>query len=354
MKHFAKAAAAILLTLPLMGAEIIIPAAGVVEGVNGSSWKSDVTLHNAGSETTTVTMTFHDAEGPVGTSEVTIGPRQTKTFVNVVSSEIGVQNGLGALVLSTGDLAAKKLSVSSQTYTSGPAGQLGQDVPSYTTAELARSGDTSIVSGPSNIETSRFNFGLYAHEDSVVELVLYRADGTEAAKTIKEYDAMTQRQYNGVNSVFGVGGMNGDTVYARVGSGAVILYGSTIANDSNDPAFVTQHVTRENFATMLLGVDINQDGTIDIADADGDGVLDSALKIAYTGFPETLDIIVVDPEGETVSLELITEADDMKLYGMNTLQIYPFVTRRGTSDTIVLRASDGFVSSDVVIPVDFL
>lgn len=345
----------LLSTLPLSGAEIVVPVAGVTSGGFGSYWQSDLTIHNVGSSPAEITLTFATSEGPERATEITVGPKETRIYRNVVGDQLGVSSGIGALILEADAVTASKLSVASRTFTVGDAGQLGQDIPAYREDGFARSGETAVISGPVDVDTSRFNFGMFAAEDARVELALYRADGTLETEETVEIDGLTQLQYtNGVESLLKSVPMDGDTLYARVVSGAVVFYGSIVANDSNDPSFVPQNVTRENYASVLVGVDVDEDGTVDIADADGDGVLDQPIRIAYTGFPYTIDVIAIDPEGNQVTLDLLNEAVDIKLYGGNVLQIYPVANRRGTSTDIILRASDGALSTEFILPVDFL
>lgn len=342
------------MALSASAAELIVPVAGATEGALGSSWQSDLVFHNIGSTMVSAEVTLHTSAGATESIVVLVGPGRTVLLQDVVGTEMNLSNVTGALVIEVDDFAARKLIVNSRTYTTGPAGPFGHDIPVYRSDELSRAGDTAVITGPADVDLARFNFGIYAATDSEVEWTLVRSDGTRESSLIEAYEAGTQFHYNaGIRNFLGLTPMNGDVIYARVRSGDVITYGTTIDNLSNDPSFTRGITTRENFDVALLGVDMNQDGVIDIADADGDGVLDQPMEIAISGFPTTLRVVAVDPEGEQVELVLLTQSGDISLRAGGILQIYPFSTRKGTSDTIMLRASDGVASTDFVLPVVF-
>lgn len=351
--------ALLLVTLVAAGAfaeSLIIPAAGTGEGKLDSQWQTELTLHNAGMEPITLTLEFRDVNGLVGSTSIVVLARQTLSLQDVVRTEFGRDAATGALVISGEDLQLRKLAVSSRTFATSPAGEFGQDVPAFRTTHALIPGDTGVVAGPSSPATARFNFGLYAVEEASVEWVLLRADGTEASHVSREYAGGTQVQYvGGVETLFGVQPGGNDVVYARVRSGSLLLYGSIVNNATNDPTFVTFSRTRENFGPELIGLDLNEDGSPDILDLDGDGVLDRAISIATGyGFPAFFRVLVEDPEGSAVILTLGNMQSEASLIGDGrTIQWLPWSSRRGTSSALILHAFDGTDTVEFTIPVNF-
>ena len=340
------------LALGATAAELVVPVAGASEGAFGSKWQSDLVFHNIGSAMVTAEVTLYTTEGEQASIVVFVGPGKTLNIADVVGTEMGLSNVTGALVIEVDDIEARKLIVNSRTFTSGPAGPFGHDIPAYGGSELTRTGETAVITAPATIEGTRFNFGIYAAADSEIEWVLVRADGTEENPVVVTYEAKTQFHYNrGIRNFLNLTPADGDVLYARVRSGAVITYGTAINNASNDPSFSRGIATRENIDVLLLGVDLDEDGVVDIADADGNGVLDEPITVSIHGFPTFLRVIAVDPEGSEIALELVTTSNDIRLLEGGVLQIYPSLSRRGTSDTIVLRATDGVAFTDIVLPV---
>jgi hypothetical protein len=342
----------------LSAAQLIVPAAGAGAGARGSQWQSDVTIHNAALTPASLTFSFHDSDGLVASFPFTVAARETVTITDIVASAFGVSTlsgaVTGAIVIEADEITLLKLAVTSRTFATSEAGEFGQDIPALTPAAAAGTGDTAVLAGPSEVSGSRFNFGLYTLEASTVEWVLVRSTGDIGATVDSEYDANVQVQYNrGIQTLLAAQPAPDDVVYARVLSGSVIAYGSIVNNASNDPGFVPAFRTRENFPAKLLGIDLNEDGNIDIP-ANADGVLESPVPLrASHGFPNYFRIVVVDPEGAEVHLELVDPPSDVRLLDGGTVRWFPVGSLSGTSGALIVSASDGFAETRFLIPVTF-
>lgn len=75
---------------------MVFPAVGSVPGVNGAFWQSDLTLHNPYRETLRLTLRY--VTGESGTDRrLTLAPRQTLRWENVIRTLFANQNSLGIL-----------------------------------------------------------------------------------------------------------------------------------------------------------------------------------------------------------------------------------------------------------------
>lgn len=334
---------------------ILIPAAGTGPGAAGSQWATDLTIHNAGIDPVTVTLTFHDASGRVATSPLTLEGRSTVTRSDIVRSIFGLEAATGALTLDGSAHEMAKLVTSVHVYNSSDAGEFGQEIPSYRVDETLGAGTTAVIAGPSRAADSRLNFGIFAIDATVVEWTLVRNDGAVAATARVEYAAETHRQYNrGVETLFAAAPEDNDVIYVKVISGRAIPYGSIVNDRTNDPTFVRAGIASNTLAVRFLGVDLDENGTVDIFDADRDGRLDAAVEVITGSFPNYFRIAVEDPETRQLTFSLVNGPRDAEFIDRNgTLLWYPAHSLKGTTTSLTVRVSDGTETIDVVIPIVF-
>ncbi|HUP62620.1 MAG TPA: hypothetical protein VNA69_19620 [Thermoanaerobaculia bacterium] len=346
-------AAMILLPLAASAATIVVPAAGTGPGANNSHWQSELTLHSAAPRPLTVSIAFHQGTSILGPVSVTLAARETVSIADIAKTRFGLAAGTGALVLEVSDRDARHLAVTSRTFNTAPEGEFGQDIPAIKVADAAVAGDIAALSGPSGTATTRFNFGLYAVSATTVKWELLRANGTVAASRDAAYAAGEHVQYNtGVFSFLGAAPQDNDTVYARVLTGSIMLYGSAI-NATGDPTFVPGVRTRDDILIVFAGVDTNNDGTVDIHDADGDGVLDGTV-VLITGLYGNLFRVIASGEfGENVELSLVSSPSEITFQDARTLFTGPNGSLRGHTGEIVLRATSGSSSTLLTIPVSY-
>jgi hypothetical protein len=352
-KRILTAASIALLPLAASAASIIVPAAGSGPGANGSQWRSELTLHNASAHTVTASLIYHDGNGASAPASATVAGRATTSIADVVLSKFGV-TGTGAIEIVIDDADAPKVTVTSRTSNFSDHGEFGQDIPAIAATDAAGTGDLTVLSAPSSSANYRFNFGLYAEQDSTVHWELLRADGSLAATKDVSYPAGTQTQYNtGIATLFALGAQDNDAVQATMTKGAAIFYGSAINNLSGDPTFVPGLRTREDIRINFVGVDINQDGKAELLDADHDGVLDQPVDIFSIGFPTYLRIIATGENGEPVTFELLdSPRDAMLMDASGTIAYAAGGDVKGTKTALKVRATAGANSAILTIPVN--
>jgi hypothetical protein len=355
LKHFLTAAAIAILPVAASAATIVVPAAGTGPGANNSQWQSELTLHSSAPREVSLTLTLHQGTNKSAPVNVTLQARETVSIADVVKTKFGVSAGTGAIVIDVADRDARSLAVTSRTFNSSAAGEFGQDIPSYAISGSTELGDILTLAAPSVATSARFNFGIFALTHAAVKWELVRANGTVAATKLVEYGVGEHAQYNGAaESFFGAAAQNSDTVYGRVQTGNVITYGSAINNASGDPSFVPAVRTREDILIQFLGIDTDENGTIDIADADHDGTLDAPLDIVTSMFPNYFRVIAKGEFGEPVTLELVRATAVVDLLDTNgTVRVTAFGDLKNTTGTIVFRGTAEGATSVITIPVHY-
>ncbi|HWW62276.1 MAG TPA: hypothetical protein VN181_12970, partial [Thermoanaerobaculia bacterium] len=243
----------------------------------------------------------------------------------------------------------------SRTFNVSEAGEFGQDIPAVRTNEAATSGDTVVLSAPSSAVNTRFNFGVYAVDATTIQWELIRSTGTVAGTREVAYAAGSHLQYNaGIKALFGAEPSDNDTIHAKLASGRAILYGSAINNRTGDPSFVPGVRTREEIRINFTGIDLDENGTVDIGDADHDGVLDQTIEMATSLFPNYFRVVAIGENGEKVTYEIVfSSADAALLDSEGTVQLAPGGNLKGTKGELRLRASAGGSSAVLVIPISF-
>lgn len=348
--------AATLLSLALAASasaeRIYVPAVGSVRGDFDSVWTTSFTFHNAGATAVNAKLRLIQGSSAIE-RDIVLAPKST--FTRSIGDIFGVDSASGALTIDVSDSDRRKIVVTTRIFNVSANGEFGQDVPSYDPAERTFSGRTAVITGPSSSAGSRLNFGVLATEASAIEWSVVRRDGTVAATKSVAYGSEQHVQYNrGIETLLDVAPHDNDVVYAKVVSGAAIVYGSVINNSTNDPAFVRAREASGNLPIRFLGVDLDENGSVDLADANDDGRLDATVELFTGSFPNYFRIVASDPENQTLTYALVDGPRDAQFIDTNgTLLWYPGAHLRGTTTTLKVRVSDGTDSTIVTIPVLF-
>jgi hypothetical protein len=354
-RNLIAAAAVAALPFSASAATIIIPAAGTGAGANSSHWQSELTMHNAGPRVATITISFHRGTEVFTSGPVPIGPGSTQSIADIVKTKFDLDNATGALVIEMSDRDARTVALTSRTFNVSSTGEFGQDIPAVDATSALRTGDIAALPGPTSLEGNRFNFGVYATEASTIEWEVVGGGGASAGKKTVTYAAGTHAQYNsGIQTLIGVTPHDLDTVHAHVLSGRAIFYGSII-NATGDPTFVPGNRVREDILINLTGVDLDENGSIDIADQNGDGVLDAPVQIFKSMFPNYFQVVAKGEFDEVVTLEVVSAPVYVKLLNANgTLIVIANGGETATSTgEIVLKATSEGATQLITIPVVF-
>lgn len=333
----------------------VIPTAGTTEGANGSVWRTELGVHSAAGEEVQLDFTFLNPEREETRFFVRVPANATLVGANTLE-ERGITAELGALLIQMDSRYRDKIALTSRSINESETGHFGQYVPVYSIEDDALSvGDTAALIGPADAASYRFNAGVFSVTESEIEWQLVRGDGTIAATRTVSYENFEPVRYNTiVSNFFGETPMDDDAVRARILSGTAIPYGSIIDNRTGDPSWVAPLVVRENIAPIVEGIDLDEDGDIELADFNGDGIIDNVMEIVTSNFPNYFRIIAEDVEGQPLSIQFVSHTEDIKTIddGM-TVQWAPGVDVKGTSTVLELLVSDGIDATTVRIPVLF-
>ena len=348
LKRIIAVTALALLPLTAGAATLIIPAAGTGPGAGGSQWSTEIVVHNASGFPADIDLIYHDANGASKPHSFLVGPRTTVTTADVVRNVFGLASGTGAIEVDFDDTLANRLVITSRTFNTSANGVFGQDIPAVNVTDAAGLGDLSVLTGPSFAADFRFNFGVYAVTDATVSWQLVRSNGTVAATKSVDYKAGTQFQYNGgVATLLGSTAADDDVIYATVTKGKAIAYGSSVNNVSGDPTYVPGIRARAD-SHIAFGVDTNEDGTIDIKDANNDGVLDAPVDLFTIGFPNFFRLVF--PGRTNVTVELAEPAPNALIVGNDTVEWAPPVDQRGSTQNLRLKVTANGVTEIITIP----
>lgn len=354
-KRILTIAAIALMPLCAGAASLVVPAAGTGPGANNSHWQTELTLHNASARALNISLYFHDASGRSAAVPVTLGARATTSIADIVKSRFGRDSATGAIEIEVAAADLTKLAVTSRTFNRSAAGEYGQDVPAINVANAAGAGDVSVLAGPSSATAFRFNFGVYAVSDSTVTWELIRADGTIAATREVSYAAGTQTQHNlGISTLLNATPQDNDSLHATLVKGSAMFYGSAVNQATGDPAYVSSVRTRPDVRINFLGVDLDENGTVDLVDADHDGVLDGSIEVFTANFPSYFRVLAQGEAGEIVTFTIVsTPSDTLMIDDNGTFMMAATSAVRNTKGDLRVLATAGSTSAVLVIPVQF-
>jgi hypothetical protein len=354
LKHIITAGTIALMPLVAGAASIIVPVAGSGPGSNNSLWQSELTLHNTSASVVKVGVTFRDRT-TTKTEEVTIPARGTVSMHDVVATTFERPSTTGGIEVTVPDAFAQKIAVSSRILNVSPTGEFGQDVDAVRAEDAPVTGELSILQAPSSATAYRFNFGVYAIGATAVRWELIRADGTVAASRNVNYAESSQTQYNnGVATFFNVEAKDNDSIHALITEGKAIFYGSAVNNATGDPYYVRGFRTREDIRLSFIGIDTNEDGVVDVFDADHDGVVDQPLDIYTSLFPNYFRLVSNTDGGLAVTYHLVDAPRDAELLdGNGTVVWAPGGDVKGQNGVLKVSATSGYETTILTIPVRF-
>ena len=332
----------------------VIPTAGTGPGAGGSEWRTELGVHSAAPEEARLDFVFIDPSRTETGFHVNI-PAGATVVGSQTLQDRGITNSVGALLIQMDSRYRNKIALTSRSINVAGTGHFGQYVPVYALEDALGLGDTAALIGPADPANYRFNAGVFSVEDSEIEWQLVRADGTVAASRTISYTGSTPVRYNNVVSgLLGQTPAEDDTVRARILSGRAIPYGSIIDNRTGDPSWVEPLVIRENIAPIVEGIDLDEDGTIELADHNGDGIIDGVMNIVTSSFPNYFRVVAEDVEGQPLSIQFVSHTEHIKTIDDGlTVQWAPGVDVQGTSTILELLVTDGIDATTVRIPVFF-
>ncbi|HPR62616.1 MAG TPA: hypothetical protein PK014_00205 [Thermoanaerobaculia bacterium] len=238
------AAAAAFASFP--ATESFLPAAGTGPGAMGSYWSTTVWVYNPGSTDAVVTFALLAREqenpGPLTFTD-TISAGKTRRYEDAIVTMFGI-DGFGALRITS----TEPVLVNSRIYSTPSGGterdSAGQFFSAVPASFAIGQGETSDLLGvhqtsPKTDSLFRYNVGLVETTGApvTVKLTFLSPQGLPIHETYADIGVFQPRQF-AAEELFPA--IDGDNFRIRAevvsGNGKVLLYGSGLANQSNDPS----------------------------------------------------------------------------------------------------------------------
>jgi hypothetical protein len=225
-----------------------------LKGLNGSQWRSDVTLLNRETSTNEVRLEYFPDEASVFRSHLTVPlpAHSAQSFGDILTSMVSDQDTKGYLVLDvTGDNVEPQ--VTARTYNQAEDGTYGQNVPVFSADQLIPEGGMGLLPGVSNSAVStdgfRTNLGLLntsETEPAQVDVTIYD-EGGEVVGKIPGYPLEPGQyvQFDVFKGVqLGAFDMDASIELKVLSGGPVAAYVSSIDNRTGDPIFIPALIGR--------------------------------------------------------------------------------------------------------------
>ncbi|HPC82152.1 MAG TPA: PKD domain-containing protein [Thermoanaerobaculaceae bacterium] len=209
-------------------------------GAQGTSWVSDVVLHNPGDSAASATIYYLEKDldntGTLGWS-VSVPAGRSLKLADIVAQTFARSSSSGALLVG----ATRELVVTSRTFNDAASGTYGQYIEGYPAASAIGGGEEGRLIQLTRNANYRTNIGFANGRGSNLDirLDLYRANGTLLGTRNVPLRPFSYTQLNDVLSAWG---NDLDDAFAVVSSptteASLFAYASVIDNRTGDPVSV--------------------------------------------------------------------------------------------------------------------
>jgi len=215
-------------------------------GNNNSLWRSDLLLSNIGTQMQTADVTFTSiglTAVPTNPVHLALQPGQTQRLENVVAGQLGVQNGIGVLTVSSASPEGIFPIVQGESYdTSDPTKRFGQSMAAMTDANAAVTGQSQYLPGLRQDASHRTTLWLFnpGAVNAQYDILYRKLDGSVIGSTRGVIlGAGKLRQFSpNQHPLPATGVQDGFTVQIVVTSGKVLSAAQVVNNDTNDPSYI--------------------------------------------------------------------------------------------------------------------
>jgi PKD repeat protein len=295
----------------------LISVTAQTNGVGGTSWRTELTLFNAGTQGANVTLLFvPGAGGSVITRSLFLAPRQSSTYANTLLDLFGMSSGAGALAIEASSAGADAmLKVTSRTFTAGTVGTYGQSVPDVQPGALER---TLYLAGMQSNIDYRTNFGLVNRGTTQVSatLTLFDKNGTTVGATDVAVPPANFQQSSLADFFPQLVGRSYDALSMRITAtteSSLSAYASVIDNASQDPIYIqaVPAPANDSLTIPIVGRAPGANGTFWRSDVSIFNPTNGrqTLTMTFDGAPKTLALNA----GSTLLL-----SDVLSLYGLTS------------------------------------
>lgn len=224
---------------------LFVPAAGHVDGARGTTWRSDVVLHNPSGGVAAVELVFlksgEDNSNPAA-HPVTVPPGSSVALADVVAQPFGESESTGAILIRS-DVP---LMVNSKTFNDSPDGPFGQGIPGFPLSDALTTGAEArliqLSRSPSASTGSRTNVG-FAEAGGIgtqLEVSLFAGSGQVLGTVPVTLLPYEHRQINDIFAHVTEGSVSDGfaVIRARSPGAAFFAYASVVDNNSGDPIYI--------------------------------------------------------------------------------------------------------------------
>ena len=232
----------------------LISAAAQVPGQGGTSWRTELSLFNAGLEGATVKLILLPSQT---TRTLYLTPRQSVTYTNTLLEVFGMTAGAGALSIEADSAGSSaQLRVTSRTFTTGAIGTYGQSVPEVQPEQLAK---TLYLTGLQNNSDYRTNIGFVNRAAGAVSatLTLYSRTGNVLSTKDVTFAPGSFQQSSLLSHFPGLNSSTSGAMTMRITTNvtdALNAYASVIDNDTQDPVYIQAIAAPEGDDLVLPAV----------------------------------------------------------------------------------------------------
>jgi PKD repeat protein len=220
----------------------LISAAAQTSGIGGTTWKTELSLFNAGSQGASVTLTYVPSAGStIQQRSLFLSPKQSVTYANALLDIFGMSSGAGGIgIEATSAGTSADLRVTSRTFTTDSLGTFGQAVPDVALEALQR---TLYITGIQSNAAFRTNIGLTNRANAAVAatLTLHNSAGALLGSRSITIPANSFQQ-SPLSTYFPVvTGGSYDVLTMKMVAGAsdsVSAFASVVDNVSQDPIYL--------------------------------------------------------------------------------------------------------------------
>lgn len=235
----------------------LVSVSAQTNGVGGSTWRTELSLFNAGIEAASGQFLFiPGAGGSVQSRAFYLAPRQSVTFGNALPEIFGMPSGAGAIAIEANSPSSTPdIKVSSRTFADG-SGTYGQSVPSVSAQNLQ---PTLFLTGLQSDSDYRTNLGLVNRSDTPasVALTLYEGNGNVIATTTVGVAANNFQQAALASYFPAISNRAYSALSMRVDASAqdaVSVYASVVDNRTQDPIYLQATATPSGRGAIIPAV----------------------------------------------------------------------------------------------------
>jgi hypothetical protein len=219
---------------PTDPSKVTVPVVVHVEGMGGTSWRSDVMVSNQNSNSQTVRFTYQNAAKATFSKNRTLAGYATLLLEDLVETFFHAGDGRGPLDVEIVDGGKKAPVVVSRAYSENSFGNLGSGLP----ADVLPSTNAVSMPGLFHDDDFRTNIAVTAGDEALwATFELFEGSGGLVAGGVKrKVEAGSQDQWS-IKRLFGALAKQGVPMTVRVTLNEPgIVYASLIDNDSTDSA----------------------------------------------------------------------------------------------------------------------